>query len=135
MKQQLVLSALATALLLFSMLAPTGCSYDSGILTIEPPVIDTTVQVSFSIEIVPVFEQKCNFSGCHNTGGTPPDLTPANAYDDLIQGGYIDTDVPADSELMQWLLGNRSRPMPVSGPDNDLNTKVLTWITQGAKDN
>ena len=135
MKQQLVLSALATALLLFSMLAPTGCSYDSGILTIEPPVIDTTVQVSFSMEIVPVFEQKCNFSGCHNTGGTPPDLTPANAYDDLIQGGYIDTDVPADSELMQWLLGNRSRPMPVSGPDNDLNTKVLTWITQGAKDN
>ena len=135
MKQQLVLSALATALLLFSILAPTGCSYDSGILTIEPPVIDTTVQVSFSMEIVPVFEQKCNFSGCHNTGGTPPDLTPANAYDDLIQGGYIDTDVPADSELMQWLLGNRSRPMPVSGPDNDLNTKVLTWITQGAKDN
>lgn len=135
MKQQLVLSALATALLLFSMLAPTGCSYDSGILTIEPPVIDTTVQVSFSMEIVPIFEQKCNFSGCHNTGGTPPDLTAANAYDDLLQGGYIDTDLPADSELMQWLLGNRSRPMPVSGPDNDLNTKVLTWITQGAKDN
>lgn len=136
MKQQLALPVLATAILLLSILAPSGCSYDSGILTIEPPDVDTTVQVSFSEDILPLFDElKCNISGCHNTGGIPPDLTPANAYDELTQGGYINTEKPADSELMQWLLGNRSLPMPLSGPNNNLNEKVLAWIIQGAKDN
>ena len=45
---------------------------ESGILVIEPPVIDTTIQVSFSEEIIPIFNKSCNFSGCHNTGGTFP---------------------------------------------------------------
>ncbi|MCB0571403.1 MAG: hypothetical protein KDC66_16645 [Phaeodactylibacter sp.] len=136
MKKQSILSVLAAALLLFSMLAPSGCSYDSGILSIEPPDVDTTIQVSFSEDILPLFEElKCNISGCHSTGGTSPDLSPANAYDELIQGGYINAEKPADSELMQWLLGNRAQPMPLSGPDDILNEKVLAWIIQGAKDN
>ncbi len=135
MKQQLVLSILAFAALLSSIIAPTACTSDSGILIIEPPDIDTTVQVSFSEEIIPIFNQSCNFSGCHSTGGTPPDLSAGNAYSSLTDGAYINTQVPEDSELMQWMLGNRDRPMPISGPNEEFNKKVLAWIAQGAKDN
>ncbi|MCB0583719.1 MAG: hypothetical protein KDD06_00080 [Phaeodactylibacter sp.] len=135
MKQQRVLSILAFAMLLLSMIAPWGCTSESGILTIEPPEIDTTVQVSFSMDIVPEFNKSCNTSGCHNTGSFAPDLSPENAYGALFAGNYIDTLTPESSELMQWLLGNRNIDMPPTGPDEELNKKVLTWITQGAKDN
>ncbi len=135
MKQQRVLSILALAMLIVSMIAPSGCTSESGILVIEPPDVDTTVQVSFSGDVIPIFDADCNSSGCHNTGGTPPDLTPENAYEALFAGNYIDTLMPNDSELIQWMLGNRGLPMPLEGPDPDYNKTVLTWITQGAKDN
>ncbi|MCB0551619.1 MAG: cytochrome c [Phaeodactylibacter sp.] len=136
MKQHRVLSILAFAALLLSALGPSACTSEAGILVIEPPDIDTTVQVSFAEEIIPLFNQSCNFSGCHNTGGAAPDLTPANAYEALINGSYINTETPGDSELMQWLLGNGGRQvMPINGKDDEIVSKVLTWITQGAKDN
>ncbi len=135
MKQQTALSILALLALLFSALAPTACTYDSGV--IEPPdiIIDTTEQVSFSEDVIPIFDGHCNSSGCHNTGGVPPDLTAENAYEALFQGNYIDTLEPRESELMQWMLGNRGLDMPLSGPNEEFNKTVLTWITQGAKDN
>lgn len=135
MKQQRVLSFLALGMLLLSMIAPSGCTSEAGILVIEPPDIDTTVQVSFSQDIIPAFDGACLGSGCHNTGEASPDLTPENAYSALFQGNYIDTIVPEESELLQWMLGNRPIKMPPSGPDAELNKQVLTWITQGAKDN
>ena len=123
-------------MLLLSMATPWGCTSESGILVIEPPVIDTTIQVSFSEEIIPLFNKSCNFSGCHNTGGTSPDLSKDNAYATLQDGAYIDTETPGDSELVQWLLGNGGRRvMPINGKDDEIISKVLTWITQGAKDN
>ena len=134
MKQQRILSILALAALLFSIVAPTACTSDSGILIIEPPEIDTTVQVSFSKDIIPIFNQACNISGCHSTGGFSPDLTPENAYAELFAGNLIDTLVPEDSELVQWMLGNRSLVMPPSGSNGEFNSKVLSWIGQGAKD-
>ncbi|MCO6476866.1 MAG: hypothetical protein J5I94_09620 [Phaeodactylibacter sp.] len=135
MKQQRVLSILALAMLIVSMIAPSGCTSESGILVIEPPDVDTTVQVSFSEDIIPIFNEDCNTSGCHSTGAEPPDLTPENAYEALFAGNYIDTLMPNDSELIQWMLGNRGLPMPLTGPNDDYNKTVLTWITQGAKDN
>ncbi len=135
MKKQLALLVPALVILLSGLILPSGCSYDSGLL--EPPdiPIDTSVQVSLSMDIMPLFNESCNFSGCHNVGGTPPDLTPNNTYDALWEGGYIDTLAPESSELMQWLIGNRPLDMPLTGPDPELNSLVLTWITQGAKDN
>ena len=134
MKQQQILSILALAALLFSIVAPTACTSESGILILEPPEIDTTVQVNFSKDIIPIFNQACNTSGCHNSGGVSPDLTPENAYAELFAGNFIDTLTPEDSELVQWMLGNRGLAMPPSGSNSEFNSKVLSWIGQGAKD-
>ena len=134
MKNKLTLPVLAIAFILFSVLLPPGCSYDSGV--VEPPEIpkDSTL-VSFSEDIIPIFNEACNLSGCHSPGATPPDLSPANAYYALWDGMYIDTLLPQQSELLQWMLGNRRIPMPLSGPNQEYNTKVFNWIDQGANNN
>ena len=124
------LSVLPIGLAFILMILYTQCTWD--IFVYEPEPVEN---VSFSMDIIPIFDASCNTSGCHNTGGTAPDLTAGNAYDELQNGGYIDIDSPADSELYQWMTGNRSIPMPLSGPDAEYNAKVLQWIEEGALDN
>jgi hypothetical protein len=113
-----------------------GCYYDE-VLPEDLKVTDgnTITNVSFAIDILPIFNASCNNPGCHNTGGIPPDLTPANAYNSLINGGFIDTGSPENSELYQWMKGNRGVPMPIDGSNPSYNSKVLAWIRQGAQNN
>lgn len=119
--------AAAASLLLW---AP-GCYYDKTVLIEE----EETREISFSQDIIPLFEASCSIAGCHNAGGVAPVLTADKAYDALIAGNYIKVDAPENSELYQWLTGKRSTPMPLSGPDPNINSKVLAWIKQGARDN
>lgn len=109
-----------------------SCYYDA---TLEPLTPEVTTDVSFSKDIVPIFNQSCNSSGCHNAGGVSPDLTPANAYNSLNSGNYINVASPEDSELYRWMRGQRGLPMPLSGPDANYNATVLAWIKQGALNN
>ncbi len=106
-----------------------GCYYDT---VLEPEV---SGQVSFSGDIIPIFNTSCNSVGCHSTGGVRPDLSPANAYNALINGGYISTSAPESSELYRWMRGERALPMPLSGPNANYNATVLAWIKQGALNN
>ena len=97
----------------------------------ENPSVGT---MSFKNDIMPIFNASCNISGCHN-GQVAPNLLPDKAYNSLINGNYINTSNPQASELYQWMKGNRSQPMPLSGPNKTYNDKVLAWITQGALNN
>ena len=110
----------------------SSCSYDQYAPEEEPVVTDS---VSFADDILPIFNAACNSAGCHNTGGVPPDLSPGRAYDALISGGFINVANPTDSELYQWMIGNRDLDMPLEGPDPEYNALVLAWITQGAVNN
>ena len=100
-----------------------------------PKEVVVTKTVSFADDLVPIFNKSCNSSGCHNSGGTAPNLTAGAAYNALINGGYINITDPEDSELYLWMTGNRSTPMPISGPDPNYNGLVLAWIKQGALNN
>jgi hypothetical protein len=122
--------SLLSGFFLVFMLA--GCYYDA---TLEPLTPEVTSEISFSKDIVPIFNQSCNSSGCHNSGGVRPDLTPANAYNALNSGNYINIASPEDSELYRWMRGQRSLPMPLSGPNASYNATVLAWIKQGALNN
>jgi hypothetical protein len=113
----------------------SGCYYDE--ILPEDLKIDNNDAgtVSFANDIIPIFNQSCNGAGCHNTGGVPPDLSPTNAYNALTSGGYINTTLPEESELYQWMKGNRNIPMPIDGANAAYNAKVLAWIRQGAQNN
>lgn len=111
----------------------TGCYKDKTVIFETSGEI--TRAVSFTDEIIPIFNNSCNLSGCHAAGGKTPDLTVMNAYNSLINGGYINTDDPQSSELYLWMTGKKSTPMPVSGVNKDYNALVLAWIIQGAQNN
>lgn len=99
--------------------------------------VEITEQVSFTSDILPKFDSKCNMSGCHNTGGIKPDLSAENAFKSIENGGYIDLNSPENSSLYLWLTGEKGAAMPpgsTMNPDN-INDYVLAWIKQGAKNN
>ena len=126
----------ATSVLLKSLLIVflgfvVSCKYDETIRMTPDPGIP----VSFSEDVIPIFNASCNVTGCHNGSGPAPDLRVQNAYDALWDGGYIDTMMPDQSELYLWMLGLRGLPMPVQGSNATYNSTVLGWISQGALNN
>ena len=98
----------------------------------EPPVVilDTTVVYSFADTIQPIFNKNC--IGCHS-GGIPPDLTAANSYNSLINGGYVETDTAkTDQSLIYTKLLSGSHDGRATNTEEAL---ILMWIKQGAKNN
>lgn len=99
-----------------------------------PPPLDLTTPVSFSLDIMPIFQSNCYGSGCHDKG-IVPDLTSANAYDQLTLLGYVDT-TNAEGSKLYIRMTSTTNPMPPNGllPGEKTN-KILAWIKQGAKNN
>lgn len=129
MKKTIKLISLARAMIL--MFSLSGCYYDLGLEETVP--ID--VQITFQNDIIPIFNANCSVAGCHVSGGISPDLTSDKAYNSLISGGLINTNVPGNSELYMWVSGQKSTPMPVGGVDNTIKATILAWIEQGALNN
>jgi hypothetical protein len=92
---------------------------------IPPPEVPEGV--SYSADIQPIFNDNC--VGCHS-GGMPPDLRAEFSYDELIDGGYVDTDDPESSELYQKLQGTHS-----SRATEEQKAIILGWIIEGAQNN
>ena len=128
MKQKSRIIHTVLSLLLAAFVLPfAGCEYDY----VEPDSAPIVTKVSFSGDVVPIFNSSCNFSGCHSAGAVSPDLTPANAYKSLFAEDMIDKENPAESELYSTI--NKGSMKKYSTPDK--NKIILTWITQGALDN
>jgi hypothetical protein len=103
-----------------------SCQYE----WVDP--IDSVVpdNVSFSADIIPIFNSSC--VGCHKTGGTAPDLSAANAYNSLINGGFVNTATPESSEIyIETAPGGGMNTYAKPG-DSDV---ILKWIQQGALNN
>ena len=105
----------------------TSCEYE-WIQPEKKPIPET---VSFSNDIMPIFNNGCNTNVCHGSGGEPPDLSEGNAYNALLDGAYVDTINPEASILYTSM--NSGSMVPYTSPgDDDI---VLAWIQQGAKNN
>ncbi len=99
------------------------------------PATELPENVSFQTDLIPLFNQSCNTVGCHNANGIPPDLSAGNAYSDITtRAGMIDLDIPENSKMYSRMIDVQS-PMPPSGVMNYESLQVLSWITDGAKNN
>lgn len=126
--------AILSGFFAIAMFAITGCSKTSTIVV--NPGSSITETMSFEKDITPIFTNSCAISGCHVSGAKAPDLSAANAFKALTEGGYIKANDPDNSVLMMWLTGKKSPVMPIGkGPDETINAKVYAWIKQGAKNN
>lgn len=94
--------------------------------------------ISYSIHVQPLFNQACNFAGCHDDGqhDSPLRLTSyGNAV--LSIPGIVVPRNPDGSRLVLRIQGSVGQRMPVNG--NPLNQNqingIRTWIAEGAKNN
>ena len=116
-----------------SVLLLSGCYKDKTVILDTGEEITRTV--SFTGDIMPIFNNSCNTSGCHSAGGKSPELTTASAFNSLSAGSYFNTGDPVNSQLYLWMSGKKGNPMPLSGVNKDYNVLILAWIKQGAKNN
>ena len=90
-----------------------------------------TQAVSYKNELSPMFESKCALAGCHVSGGHHPYMTPDVSYYEIVNGGFVNTTIPNESELMIMLRGEMGQYMPDSADQQ----KVYDWIRNGAPNN
>ena len=90
--------------------------------------------VSFSGDLIPIFNTSCNSNGCHDAvPAHKPSLVPDKAYNALISGGYVNTAVPHESTVY---VVCKTGQMPPTGPLKVTDTqKILDWIRNGAPNN
>ncbi|CAN5664643.1 hypothetical protein BH11BAC3_BH11BAC3_17530 [soil metagenome] len=110
----------------------TGCYKDKTVFLDSPAITRT---VTFSQDIIPIFNKSCNTSGCHSAGGQTPDLTTSKAFNALTVGNYYDKNAAENSIIYKKMSGKMGTVMPVSGMNADYNALILAWIKQGAKNN
>ena len=93
----------------------------------EPPTIDPGEEVTFQ-DVLGIFEEQ-NCAACH-PGVSPPDLSPGNAYESLMDG-YVNTDSPEQS-----LIYTQFEDGHVGLDTNSIELQsILNWINQGAPNN
>src|SRR4051812_47487076 len=95
MKRKIGIFLLAASLAIFLL---GGCYQDvisPGTDPNGPPAF-----VSFSGDLIPIFNANCNSSGCHDAVPShAPSLVPENAYNALTSGGFVNIAVPTDSKI------------------------------------
>lgn len=108
------------------ILLTSGCYYD---IIIEEE-IEVGNEISFSSDILPVFQTTC--ISCHDGVTAYPDLTENNAYSSLSTGNYISTTAPAESILMTKI--NSGHPYENALTNSEVE-KIILWMEKGAPDN
>jgi hypothetical protein len=90
--------------------------------------------VSFQSAVKPILQKNC--AGCHNPGNLSGQLN-LMSFDDMMKGGkqagFINTKEPANSLIIQYVVGDPPM-MPIGGTPltkEDVNT-LLQWIKEGA---
>jgi len=115
-------------IILAGLVSLQSCQYD-WLDPIDPVIPDV---VSYSVDIQPIFDRSCNSSGCHAAGGVAPDLTPANAYNDLTAKNMINTATPESSRLYTKCATGGSMNKYTQPGDPEI---ILKWIQEGALNN
>lgn len=88
--------------------------------------------IRFGADIIPVFNTEC--ISCHSVGGgLQPELESSVAYSSLMDGGYVDVSVPANSILYQTI--EPAATTHGGGQHKAAADKILIWIQQGARNN
>ena|SRR6476661_4540885 len=87
--------------------------------------------VSFNGELAPMFVSKCALSGCHVSGGHQPYMSADISYQQIVNGGFVNTLIPKESKLYKMINGEMKEYIP-SATDRQ---KVYDWIRNGALNN
>jgi hypothetical protein len=114
-----------------------NCNYNFIVpIDVTPPDPDKpdTVDISFSQEILPIWNDGNFCTSCHTTGKTAPDLSTDNAYRAINNSRYINTGTPEESLIYTYTHPDTNTHMRKKY-NSAQAAKILKWIQQGAKNN
>ena len=109
----------------------TGCYKDVVLPTVATDPDGPVLQVSFKTDIAPILNTHCALSGCHTDGAQTPYMQTAVSYLNLVNGGFVDTNLPKQSILYIMINGDMKEHIP-SAADRQ---KIYNWIRTGAINN
>lgn len=99
----------------------------------------TTPKVSFSKDIIPIFQTSCAInSSCHlgaNNTNLQVDLDSSNAYTTIINKHLILTGNPTASLLYVQVSSDVMPKAPYSALSTAQVNLILNWIQQGGENN
>lgn len=133
--------SLRAGILLAAFLGLCGCKDENPVGEDNSPstIVFPSSGVSYQYQVQPLFNQACNFSGCHGSDA-PPNLVKLTSWGDLLTSGSgTGVVVPGKPELSTLVLrieGQGARMPPTGFPlnQNQING-IRTWIAEGAKNN
>lgn len=119
------------SILFFLSFVYTGCYRD----VITPnAVVDPDgppMAVSFKADLAPLFNTKCNITGCHVSGAHKPYMGFDISYQQITNGGFVNILVPKQS-ILYMKVNNEMKEYIPSAVDRQ---KVYDWIRNGAPNN
>lgn len=114
------------AFILLLMIGLNACYFD----VIVTENIDETAAISFSENIIPVFQASC--TSCHDGEITFPNLTRESAYLELTAGNYLSVASPSTSGLITKIKSDH----PFAGALSETEIqKIIKWMAEGAANN
>ena len=76
----------------------TSCYKDVILPDVAVDPDGPALAVSFKNDLVPMLTTKCGLAGCHAPGAHKPYMdVPAKSYQEIVNGGYVNTSVPRES--------------------------------------
>jgi hypothetical protein len=87
--------------------------------------------VSFKSDIAPMVSTKCGVDGCHVSGSHKPYMILGSSYQEIVNGGFVNTLIPKESTIYKMINGEMQQYIP-SGTDRQ---KIYDWIRNGAPNN
>lgn len=120
-----------SGLLMLIGIAFTGCYKDVILPTAGTDPNAPPKQYSFKTDIAPMLNTKCALTGCHVAGAQAPDMETGVSYNSLVNGGYVNTLIPNQSDLYIMINGNMEEHIPNAAD----RQKIYDWIRTGAINN
>jgi hypothetical protein len=118
-------------LLVIMGISITGCYKDVVLPTAKVDPDCPPQSVSYKTDIAPMLNTKCAVSGCHVSGSDKPYMATAESYQNLVNGGFVNTLIPKESILYIMINGDMKEHIP-SAVDRQ---KIYDWIRTGALNN
>lgn len=122
---------LVISLAVLVLITLSGCYKDVILPDVAVDPDGPPQAVSFSNDLAPLFDASCTDVGCHVSGAHKPYLTLDVSYQQIVSGGYVNTEIPKQSILYTMINGEMREYMP-SAADRQ---KVYDWIRNGAPNN
>jgi hypothetical protein len=87
--------------------------------------------VSFKVDVAPMLNSKCALSGCHVSGAHKPYMPSDVSYQQIVNGGFVNTILPKESTIYKMINGEMREYIPAAAD----RQKVYDWIRTGALNN